>query len=105
MIRGLDALFTHSVTLTPQTGINQYGESTFTGTASTHRARVIWKPALVRAPNGAEITTNAKVIFYGVSGVKPRDTITLPDGRVVTVEAIEKHSDEVADVYDAAFCT
>ncbi len=71
-----------------------YGAPQF-GTPVSYRARVVYKPRLVRGADGAEVISPVTVWLAEYVNVGAQDQITLPDGTTPTVIAVEKVPDEV----------
>lgn len=73
---GLMATVSHEA----YSGVNAYGESTFSA-AVNRQAVVVDEDAVVRTDDGVEVVAHTRITFLTAVAVDPKDRITLPGGR------------------------
>ncbi len=97
-------LMTQTVTLTPFSSSDKYGERSF-GTAKTIKARVADKEERIPIASG-EIAIARGTVWLGelVSPVpSTKDQLTLPDGSTPEILAVRKFPDQAGDHHQVIF--
>lgn len=92
-------LMVQTVTLTPWTGQNAYGEPTY-GTAVSYTARVEGKVRMVRDSIGVERVSTVAVYLATTTSISPKDKLTLPSGwtpQSPPLLAVQRHADDSGD--------
>jgi hypothetical protein len=105
MDEALTEFLTQTITVEPFTGPDGFGAPaygaavTFSPQETRGGARVKRESKLVRGLEGEEVLSNASVLLDGAAGIPARSRVTLPDGTVSTVLAVEDAPDEKGATY------
>jgi hypothetical protein len=92
----LDELTVHTVTISPQTGLNGDGEHTY-GASATYSAFIEHDVRMVRDAQGVERVSNTLIIISATSAFTPKDEMVLPAAftpQVPVIITVERLSDE-----------
>jgi hypothetical protein len=87
--RQLLTFMPHTVTISPFTSFNNYGEPT-TGTSRTASAYVVPNKVVLDGADTRE-ENQPVTIYIADTNIGIRDTITLPDGTVQFISSLERH--------------
>ena len=93
----LIALLPHTITVTPYSSQNRYGEPTY-GAAQSYKALVQQKVRQVRDLAGEERVSMVTVYVNTTAAITPRDKLTLPSGftpQTPPIIQVARQSDEV----------
>lgn len=85
-------LMPDTVTVEPFAGRDGYGAPSY-GAPVQYRARVVYRPNLVHAPDGKEVVARGTVWLATSDAVSTEDRLTLPDGSTPRVVAVERYTD------------
>jgi len=104
MKRSLRMLLKQTVTREPRTGMDEFTTPTY-GSAVEHRARVVYKPTIIRASVASsagqdsvrEVVSSA-MVTTDVVGWTVTDRITLPDGTQPVIIDVRKFPDETGRI-------
>lgn len=99
MLHSLISLMAHTISLTPWTGQNQYGEPSY-GAAVSYTARVQGKMRMVRDSTGTERVSTVTCYVATTATISPKDKLTLPSGftpATPPILAVERQADERGD--------
>jgi len=89
-------LFVDSVTVTPWSSADQYGQASY-GTGVVYTGKIGGKNTMVRNAAGQEVVSSKQVIFSTTLTVSTKDKVTLPTGSVPLnppILAVQQFSDE-----------
>lgn len=98
MDAALRDLLQQQVTIEPFTSRNDYGAATY-GAPVPYPCRVVEDLQMLRQPDGSQKLARHKVTLDGDAVVDPRDRLTLPDGTVPRILAVERYPDETGTIY------
>lgn len=74
----LQRLAPHTVTISPFSSYNSYGESSF-GAGVSYQCLIEKKPRMVKDAQGKEVVSSAAVYLTSAPGITVKDKVTLPD--------------------------
>lgn len=83
-----------TVTLNAVSSTDAYGKRTFSGTATSIQCRIQTARRLLITEDGKQIPVEGTVYCYGTSAATVNDKLTLPDGTVVPIVAVETRNDD-----------
>lgn len=85
-----------TVKISTRTTHNNYGEPSFAATTSSYRARIVEKPGYLRNGQAEEISYSHVmwVASTGSVSITASDRLTLPDGTIRPMLAVERYPDE-----------
>lgn len=87
----------HTVTLHVRSSTDFHGKPTYAGGAGTSlTCRVEEGRNVTRGSDARDITEDGRIYVYGTTTATVNDKITLPDGAVVRVVAVETLADQSA---------
>lgn len=97
-------LMPQTVTLTPFSSIDKYGERTF-GTAKNVKARVVDREERIAIAGGEYAIARGKVYLGELVSPVPstKDQLTLPDGSTPEILAVRKFPDQAGDHHQVVF--
>ena len=85
-----------TVSLNAVASTDAYGKRTFSGTTTSIQCRVQQTRRMVLTQDGQQIPVEGSVYCYGTSIATVNDKLTLPDGSVVPILAVETRNDDTA---------
>jgi hypothetical protein len=85
-----------TVTLNAVSTTDAYGRRTFSGTSQSIQCRIQTARRLITTEDGRQIPVEGTVYCYGTSSATVNDKLTLPDGTVVPIVAVETRNDDTA---------
>lgn len=85
-----------TVSLNAVASTDAYGKRTFSGTTTSIQCRVQQTRRMVLTQDGQQIPVEGSVYCYGTSIATVNDKLTLPDGSVVPILAVETRNDDQA---------
>lgn len=91
-------LFSDTVKLALFTGRNGFGSPTF-GADKSHRARIVRRAQMVRSPTGGMVLSSMSIRLGPVKGFTVEGRITLADGSLPEILAVESAPDETLQPY------
>lgn len=91
-------LFPDTVQLASFTGRDSYGRPTF-GANTSHKARIVHKIQMVRSSTGGMILANMLIRLGPVPGFTVEGRVTLADGSLPEILAVEFAPDETLQPY------
>lgn len=83
-----------TVTLNAVQTTDAYGKRTFSGTSTSIQCRIQTSRRLITSEDGKQIPVEGTVYCFGTSAATVNDKLTLPDGTVVPIVAVETKNDE-----------
>ncbi len=94
-----------TVTLTPFTSSDKYGEPTYGGTPKVVAARVVNKQERIAIEGGETAISRGKVYLGEVVSPVPltKDQLTLPDGSTPEILAVSQFPDEAGPHHQVVF--
>jgi hypothetical protein len=79
---------------------NNYGEFSYAGGGTTYNARIEKENRMLRTDEGSSLTSDTTVYIYGEATSLNLDSkLTLPDGTVRVIYAIDTVVDETGNVH------
>ena len=99
------ALMPSTIKVSTRTGHDNYGKATFAASTTNYRARIVQKPGYIRTGESEELSYRhiAWIRSTGGTSITASDRLTMPDGSVPPVLAIERYSDEDGPNHVKAF--
>lgn len=91
-----------TVSIYPFASRDSYGKPAY-GSPTNYRARVLYKPVKVRAPDGQTIVARGVVWLAGTPVLSPQDKMILPDGSEPPILAIDMVPDENGPHHDKIY--
>lgn len=89
-----------TVTLNAVQTTDEYGKRTFSGASTSIQCRIQTSRRLIMSEDGKQIPVEGTVYCFGTSNATVNDKLTLPDGSVVPIIAVETKNNE-----DGAYVT
>lgn len=86
-----------TITITKESAKDKYGKQTFGGTVLTYTCRVQEESKLIRDPAGKEVVQTGAAYIPGVTNISTSDKLTLPDGSVPVILAVDVARDDTED--------
>lgn len=83
-----------TVTLNAVASTDAYGKRTFAGASTSIQCRIQTSRRMVITEDGKQVPVEGTVYCYGTSAATINDKLTLPDGTVVPIVAVETRNDE-----------
>lgn len=87
-------LLNTTVTVTTSVSLDRYGVATYTGTASTYRARVVQKAEKILDIKGNEATSSHIAWIDSTGTIAHTDRIVFNDGTSPPIQRVERYPDE-----------
>lgn len=101
-ISDLSDLMTDTVTWSPMTSRDDYGQPSY-GSATVLDARVVRKNKLVRDSQGQQVMSTAHAWVNGSPAIKPEDKVVLSDSSNNPIVSIERYQDEKGPSHTVVF--
>jgi hypothetical protein len=89
-----DDLMPHTVTVNAFSAYSEDGVVSYSTSASSYKARVIEKDALLQLEDGSEKMSRARAYVNSTSAIDPKDKVTLPDGTFPSILRADLIPDE-----------
>ena len=87
-------LMADTVQIRTHSGDDQYGQPEY-GAPVSRVCRVVFKPEMLRAADGRELKSTARIYMSGDFGTTPKDKVIMSDGTEVIIQEVRSYPDDL----------